>query len=160
MVTPGVAIDYFPPLLSLSCFLSFIRCLFPTHWQLVCRSKATGAPTTWGAELQNPKQKQNKSNSHITDKDAPKHHFIMRVMAKKLALATSTIREFSCSRKRPTFRLADIRKKTALALETWHQMGGFYLIWGLLWLLSVFCICNWHKGWIMGSLTFFEPTSS
>lgn len=46
-------------------------------------------------------------------------------------------------------------RHTAWALATWHHMGGFYLIWGLL-LLSVFCISNWQEGRNMGSLSFYE----
>lgn len=60
-----------------------------------------------------------------TKKDAhPQFHntkgmdYNMSVRAKQLDLATIAIHVFSCSRKGLTYRLADIRKKTALALAT------------------------------------------
>lgn len=68
-ITPGFAIDFFPLFLSLSCSLSLILSLFPTHWQLVCRSEAAGVPTTWRAELRSHKQT-TKVRLIRTDKDA------------------------------------------------------------------------------------------
>lgn len=105
VVTPGVTIDFFPPFLFLSCFLSIAPSLFPTHWQLVCSSEAAGAPTTWGSTtLKSQTNEQQKLTVKSTVKGAHTHtsqckgtDYIMSLRAKQLALATSANHVFTNS---------------------------------------------------------------